>query len=117
MAQIDQAERLRSQLARAVIARAPVVDYGRIKSRLIKLMLDKNAPVVGQRDVNLAHALEVAFERMAEVLLAGKIPAVTDPDRVGLRTERFADLNAFDIVLDGLLAHRRFGMSKASASV
>src|SRR5438132_9762731 len=81
MAQIDQAERLRPQLARAVIARSPVVDYGRIKSRLIKLMLDKNAPVVGQRDVNLAHALEVAFERAAEVVLAGKIPAVTDPDR------------------------------------
>src|SRR5205809_3333335 len=88
-----------------------------MKSRFIKFMLDKNAPVVGQRSINLAHAFEVAFKRAAEVLLAAKIPAVADPDRVGLRTERFADLNAFDIVLDGLLAHRLLRMSEASEFV
>ena len=80
-------------------------------------MLDKNAPVVGQRGVNLAHAFEVAFQCAAEVLLAGKIPAVADPDRVGFRAQRFADLDAFDVVLDGLLAHRLVGMRQTSEFV
>src|SRR5437660_6869682 len=117
VAQINEADRFRPKLAGAVIARPPIVDYRRIERRLIKLMLDKNPPIVGQRSVNLTHAFEIALERAAEVLLAGKIPAVADPDRVGFRAQRFPDLNAFEVVFDGLLAHQVFGMSKASEFV
>src|SRR5438105_4511371 len=113
MAQIDEAERLRPQLARAVIARPPIVDDHRIKSRLVKLMFDKDAPVVRKSSVNLAHAFEIAFERASEVLLARKISTVTDPDGVGFRAQRFSNLNTFDVVFDGLLAHGRFRMREA----
>src|SRR5882672_1423804 len=80
-------------------------------------MLDKNAPFVGQRGVNLAHASEVAFECATKVLLAREIPAVADPNRMGCRAQRFADLNAFEVVFDGLPAHSFVGMRKATEFV
>src|SRR4030095_5515259 len=78
MSQINQALRLRAELRGAVIARAPVVDDRRIESRLVKLMLYKTPPVVGQRPVDLAQAFEVAFEGAAKALLPRKVSAVAD---------------------------------------
>ena len=48
VAEVDQARRLFAQLARAVVARAPVVDDGRVERRLVELVLDEQPPVVGQ---------------------------------------------------------------------
>ena len=78
------------ELARAVVARAPVVEHGRVEGRLVELVLDEHAEAVGQRRVDRAQALEVALERAAEVDLAREVPAVADPDRVRARAELHA---------------------------
>ncbi len=46
-----------------------------------------------------------------------KITAVADPDRVGLGAELLADLDALQVVLDGLLAHGVIGVRQASELV
>src|SRR5262245_46993969 len=98
MAQVDQAECFWSKFTGAVIAGSPIVDNRRIKGRFIKLVLHKHSPVAGERGVNLAHALEVTVQRMTEVLLAGEIAAIGNPDGVRFGAQRLSDLNAFDIV-------------------
>src|SRR6185503_11884757 len=105
VAQINQAEGLRSQLARAVVTGSPIVYHRRIESGLVKLMFDEEAPVVRQRRVDLAHTLEVACEHAAEMLLAGKVSTVANPNGVRLRAERLANLNALQVMLDCLLAN------------
>src|SRR5712664_1755972 len=117
MAQVHQAECFGSQLTRTIVARPPIVDYCRIKRRLVKLVLDKDKPVVRQSVVNLAHALKVALERAPEVLLAWIIPTVTDPNCMCFGAECSSDLDAFEVVLDGLPAHRFIGMRKAAEFV
>src|SRR5581483_602151 len=117
MAEINQAEGLGAKLTRTVITCAPVVDYRRIESRFIKLMLDEHAPVVRQRRVNLAHTFEIAFQRVAKVLLPGKVPPIANPNGMSFRTDCLSNLNAFDVVLDGLLANCFIGMSEAAESV
>ena len=44
MPEIDERERARPQLARAVIARAPVAEHRRIERRLVGFVLEKQAP-------------------------------------------------------------------------
>src|SRR5437762_8929663 len=92
MSEVDEAERFRPQFARAVITGAPIIDDRGVERRFVKLVLDKDAPVIGQRVINPAHAFKITFERVAKMLLTRKIPAVTDPNRMRLRAERFAEL-------------------------
>ena len=47
VAEVDQAERLGPKLARAVVARPPIVDYRRVEGRLVEFVLQKHAPVFG----------------------------------------------------------------------
>jgi hypothetical protein len=47
VAEVHERERLVAQLARAVIARAPVVQHRRVERRLVQLVLDEHAPAVG----------------------------------------------------------------------
>src|SRR5215213_3448132 len=82
MAQINQRESLWPKLARAVIADSPIIDDRRIERWLVELMLDKQAPVIGDMVVNLAHAFKVAFESATKMLLARKVSAIANPDRV-----------------------------------
>ena len=103
MAEVDQAMGLRPQRLRRHEAGSPVGDHGRIERGLVKLVLEKHAPVVGQARVDLAHRFEIPVERAVEVRLAGKVRAVGDPDRQRLRAELLADLDAFDVVRDRLI--------------
>src|SRR5262245_11249722 len=82
MAQIDQAERLWSKFACTVIACSPIVNDRRVECRLVKLMFHKDAPVVRQRSVNLAHAFEVPFQCVAQMLLAREVATISNPDSV-----------------------------------
>ncbi len=117
VAEVHEAERLRPQLARAVIAHAPVVDDRRVEGRLVELVLDEEPPVRRQSRVDVAHALKVQLERATKVLLTGEVPAVADPDRVRLRADLPPQLDALDVVLDGLPAHVRFGVREAAVLV
>src|SRR6476660_10321211 len=110
VAQVDEALRLLTELLRAVVAGAPVVDDGRIEGRLVQLVLQEHAPAVGQRVVYGTHAVDVPLERAAGVHLPGEVAAVTDPDRERVRTERDADPDALDVVLDGEPPDGRVGM-------
>ena len=114
MAQVNQAASLWAKLARAIISRAPIVVHSRVKCRLVILVLDEDAPIVRQRFVNFAHALKVALERAPEVLLSREISTVADPNCMRFRAECFPNLDAFDIVFDGLAAHSFVGMRKAT---
>jgi hypothetical protein len=115
--QVDERERARPQLAGAVVARAPVVEHGRVEGRLEELVLDEQPEVVGQRRVDRAQALEIALERAPEVDLAREVAAVADPDRVRARAELHAELEAVEVVLDGLASHGRVRVRQASELV
>ena len=78
-----------------------------------KAVLDVEAPVGGRRGIDGAKAVEVAVEGAAEVLLARKIAAVGNPDRVRAGAQLPADPDALDVVRDGLLPHRRIGVRQA----
>ncbi len=52
MPEIDERERARPQFVDAVVARAPVVEHGRIERRLVHLVFDEQPPRLGQRRVN-----------------------------------------------------------------
>src|SRR6185503_12852484 len=91
--------------------------HRRIKRGLVELVLDKDAPVVRQRRINLSHAFEIALQRAAKMLLARKIAAVTNPDGVGFRAQSRSDLDALKVVGDGLGAHRGIGMRETAKLV
>src|SRR5207237_3215593 len=105
--EVKEADRLRPHLARAVIAHTPVVDDRRVEGRLVELMLDEEPPVRGQSLVDVAHAVEVQLKHATKVLLTGEVSAVADPDRVSLRADLLPQLDALDVVLDGLPADGR----------
>ena len=117
MAEVDQALRLRSQLAGTVVARPPVVDHRRVEGGLVQLVLEKDPPVVGERVVDRAHAVEISLERLTKRHLPRKVAAVADPHRQRLRSEHRADPNAFEVVLDGLAANRGIRMRQAAVLV
>ncbi len=117
VAEVDQALGLGAQLLRRQDARSPVRDHRRIEGGLEHLVFEQHAPVVRQGRVDLVCAVEVAVERGPEVLLAGEISAVADPDGQGGRPELAADLDAFDVVGDRLVAHRLVGRGQAAVLV
>ena len=117
VAQIDQAESLRAKFPSAVITRAPIVNDGGIERRLVELVFDEQSPVVRERGVDVPYAIEVAFEHPPKMLLAGKVSAVSNPHRVGFRTELLANLNALDVVCDCLFADCFLGMCQAAEFV
>src|SRR2546425_8221565 len=88
MPQINEAESLWPKLARTVIADAPVINYRRVEGGFVKLVFNEKPPVVRQRLVNPAHTFEVSFQCLTKMLLAGKIPAVADPNRMRRRAQR-----------------------------
>src|SRR5882672_11728690 len=102
MAQVDQTECLRAQFTRAVVAGAPIVNHRRVEGWFVELVLDEESPIVGQRLVNLTHAFQIPGQGAPKMLLPGKVSAVTDPNCDRFRAQRPADLNAFNIVGDGL---------------
>ncbi len=114
VAEVDQAERFRAERLRSEQRATPILDHGGVERRLIHLVLDEHAPVRRQGRVDLAGRFEITLERTTQVLLAGKIRAVTDPDRQRLRAEQLADANAVDVVVDRLGAHGGIGMREAA---
>src|SRR5206468_1299919 len=73
MAQVDERERPLAQLARAIIAGAPVVDAGGIEGRLVQLVLDEEPPALRKGAVDVAHAVEVPLEGLSQVHLPGEV--------------------------------------------
>ena len=61
----------------------------------------------GSACVDSRGGLEVTLEGRAQVLLAGKVRAIADPHGQRPRAKACAGLDAVDVVLDGLCAHRR----------
>src|SRR5438093_1614298 len=110
MPEINETECSWPEFARAVIARPPVIDHRRVESRLIELVLEKDTPVVGYCFIDRAHTLDVAIEGPPEIQLSGKIPAVGNPHGVRFRAQRLPNLDALDVVFDGLAAYGRVRM-------
>src|SRR5215472_17177555 len=108
--EVHKALRLVAELLRGDEAGAPVRDHRRVEGGLVELVLHEHPPIGWQRRVYLAHRVEVAIESRALILLARKIRSVGDPDRNRRRSQLLANLDAIDVVLDGLFANRRFGM-------
>ena len=52
VAEVDEAEGLRAELAARQVVGAPVLHHRRVERRLVELVLDEDAPVVGQRRVD-----------------------------------------------------------------
>ena len=77
----------------------------------------KSRKPVGQRRVDLAQAVEVALERLAGVDLPREVAAVADPHRVRAGPQLHAQLEALEVVLDGLAAHRGVGVAQAAELV
>ncbi len=115
--QVDQGEGPLPELADAVVARAPVVDHRRVEGRLVELVLDEEAPARRQGGIDLAHAVEVALQGLAQVELSGEVSAVADPDRVGARAQLHPQLQAVEVVLHRLAPNGRVGVAQAAELV
>ncbi|MNK85174.1 hypothetical protein D3C87_1050480 [compost metagenome] len=74
-------------------------------------------PVGGQGAVDVAHAVEVTFQRAAQIVLARKVGAIAHPHRQRRRAQRTPQFDAVDIVLDGLRAHGRAMRRQAAVFV
>src|SRR5207237_7481994 len=55
--EVHEALDARAELARAPVAHTPLIDHGRIERGLVELVLEKQAPAVGQRPYDLAQAV------------------------------------------------------------
>nr|GEU28680.1 hypothetical protein [Tanacetum cinerariifolium] len=117
VAQIHQALGLVAQRLRAGKAGAPVGNGGGIERRFEQFMFDQQVPVGRQRRVDLARAFQVAFQRAAQVVLAGEVGAVAHPHRQRLGPERVTEFDAFDIVRHGLSAGGRADGRQAAVFV
>ncbi len=80
-------------------------------------MLGKELPALRQRGVDLAEALQGAFEALPEVHLTGIVGPVGQPDRERLGAERLTNLNNVHIVGDGLRTHGRVGVAERAELV
>ena len=65
----------------------------------------------GSAGVDLRGAFQIAFEGTRQVLLAREIRAVADPHRQRRGAQRLPDMDAFEIVRNGLLAHGLGGVA------
>ena len=117
VAEVDQALGLGPQLLRGEDRAAPVGDHGGIERRLEHLVLQQHPPVVGQGVIDLGGRLQIAVEAAGEVLLAGEVGPVADPDGEVPGAELPTDLDAFDVVLDRLGAGRRHGRGERAGGV
>ena len=80
VAQVDQYLRLRSHLDRHEMCHAPIGQVSMIESRLVKLILDEHARVGRQRLVRGGKHLFHTPEAIHDVILAGIVGAVGQPD-------------------------------------
>jgi len=83
MAKVNEAFCLLAQLTCTDVIGTPVLHHSRIKSRLVELVFDEYFPVLRQRRIYLAHAVQVTFETGREVLLPRKICAISNPHSQG----------------------------------
>ena len=111
--EVDQAEGLGPERLRRHERGAPVLDDGGVERRLVHLVLDEQPPVGGEPRVDAGRGFEVALEGTREVLLAGEVGAIADPQRQRLRAELATDADAVEVMLDRLRAHRGRGVRQA----
>ena len=62
-------------------AGSPVGDYCRVKRRLIQLVFNKHAPIVGQGARHDTHRRDISVERLRHIRLTSEIRPIADPDR------------------------------------
>ena len=96
------------ELSHAVVARAPVVEHSRIERRLVHLVLDEQPPsrraTPGRSSCRLSRYRSSALRKCT---WPGKVPAVTNPDRVSPRAELLADRKTFQVVFHRLSSDSR----------
>ncbi len=117
MAEIDQAPGVLAEAGGGQVIGPPILDHGRIEGRLVHLVLGEQLPALRQTSIDLPHRIQIALEGLGEVALAGEVGAVGDPDRERLGSDRLADLDAFQIVLDRLGPRRRIGVGERAELV
>ena len=89
---------------------APVGQVGGVEGGLEELVLDEQRLLRRQLGVDLPERVEQPPPACAQVVLAGVVRAVREPQRLGVGAERARDLEALEQVLDGLGAHAGVGM-------
>ena len=67
-------------------------------------MFQQHPPIVGECCIDLCRSFQIAVERTPQILLAGKVGAIANPDGQIGRANFLPDLDALDIMLDRLLA-------------
>src|SRR4029450_4039622 len=85
-----------------------------IERGLVLLVFQEQPPRVRHGPVDFSETVQISIEGTARVHLAGKIASVSYPDRERVGTERFPDLDALEIVVDGLTPDIRVNMREAS---
>ncbi len=117
VAEVDQAEGLRAERLGGHQARPPVRNHRRIEGRLVELVFEEHPPVGRQARGRSRSATRDTSRNAVQVRLAGEVGAVGDPHRQRLRPELLADLDAFEVVRDRLVARRLLAMGQRAELV
>ncbi len=110
VAQIDQTFGLWPQFGGDQVVGAPVLHDGGIEGGFVHLVFGEQLPVIRQALVDGLQAVQIAVELAGEILLAGEVRSIADPDGQGLGAQVRADFDTLKVVVDGLLAGGFVGM-------
>src|SRR3954468_6416220 len=110
VAEVDEHARAVAELLAHEQRRAPVGEVGRVERGLEELVLDEQLLLLGQRGVDLAQRLDEPASARREVVLAGVVRAVGEPQRLRRRPELLRDPHALEQVVDRLAADRLVGV-------
>ena len=114
----DRPARTRAAPARArSIARAPVAEDHRVERRFVRFVLEKQAPAGRQLLIDGPEAVEIAIEGLAEMQLTGKVAPIADPHGMRSGAQAQPDLQALEILFDGLTSHGLVDMRQAAVFV
>src|SRR5881227_2414264 len=117
MTKVDETLRLLAECRCEEIGRTPVLHYGRVQRRLVRLVLGEESPAVRQRGIHVLQAREYAIEAFAKRDLPGIVRSVREPDRNGVRSQLFPNLDREAIVLHRLTAHGRIRVTEGAELV
>src|SRR5438094_295404 len=76
MSKVDETLRLLAECRCEEIGRTPVLHYGRVQRRLVRLVLGEESPAVRQRGIHVLQAREYAIEAFAKRDLPGIVRSV-----------------------------------------
>ena len=117
MAGVDEHLRLRAEPAADQRGRAPVGEVGAVEAGLEELVLDEERHPLGQRRVELLERLRQPRVPRREVVLAGVVRPVGEPEADRRRPDLARDLDALAAVLERLRANLGVGMAEAAEPI